>query len=320
MFIREIPVETRVEFIGTCENSRAFDVYSAAARLLTNRALIDQSIGEVAICVCGNFVTLPPDCETVLAMQVGGSPAIIRNDWFTYHINGTGDQGWTPCGFADVLGNQFPTIRDPDRPVKLVTRIYATSDQNRKIRVHGWDAEGKRLMSVGPDGRLADGFFVPTIFGSSAALANINPIAKIDSIWKEASTSLIELLAVDPDTNTAIATLGRYGPDETSPRYTRIRVPQEQVVRVRYRRRDIQVRTEDDWINVDDPEAFLLACKAVVKRRAGQYGEADACELSAVRMIKQAQDRRQHGGVAPPQVIVSADNLGPGKVGMFYVG
>jgi hypothetical protein len=127
-------------------------------------------------------------------------------------------------------------------------------------------------------------------------------------------------LAVDPDTNEAIATLGRYRPNETTPQYTRIRVPQEQVVRVRFRRRDMEVRSDEDWINLDDPEAFLLACKAVVKRRAGQYGEADACELAATRMIKQAQDRRQHAGIAPMSIILDATNMSSGKDGLFYRG
>lgn len=320
MFLRDIPLEDRQEATGGCENTRAFRIYTAAVKLLTDKGLIDQSVGEIAVCICANFATLPPEVETVLGLQIGGDPAIIRNDWFAYLPGGTGDDGWTLSGFGDVLGTTFCTIRDPDRAVKLCTRIYSASDANKKIRVYGWAADGSRIHTLGPDGRMADGFFVPTIYGSQAANAAAAAIVKIDHIWKDETVGFVDLLAVDPTTNEAISTLGRYRPNETTPQYTRIRVPQEEVVRVRFRRRDLSIKSDDDWINLDDPEAFLLSCKAVVKRRAGQYAEADACEYTAARLIKQAQERRQHGGISPMSVVLDAANLSAGKQGLFYRG
>lgn len=322
MYVRDIPDEDLQEAIGTCLNDRAYRVFTAAVRLLTEKGLIDQKIGEISVCVCAGFATLPPEVDPngILGVQVDSSPVTIRNEWFSYHLNGPGDEGYTPVGFADILGNNFCTIREPDRPVKLVTKIYSASDANKKFRVYGFAANGDRIHTAGPDGRKADGFFVPTMFGQSSANSAASPIVKIDGLWKERTTDFVDLLAVDPDTNEAISLLGRYRPDETTPQYTRIRVPAENVVRVKFRRRDMVVRSADDWINLDDPEAFLLACKAVIKRRAEQFDVARLLEAEASRMIKQAMMSRQPAGIAPQNVIVDAAGLSPGKQGLYYAG
>jgi hypothetical protein len=297
-------------------DAKGFRLLTRAAVLLNNKRLIDQFTGEIAVCVCGNFVTLPSEVDTVLGIQVDGDPTIIRNEWFTYHINGTGDEGWTPPNFADILGSNFCTFRDPDRPVRIAARIRNASDANKKVRMFGWDANGERIYSLDAAGQKVDGWWVPTPWNKVQWNSAVNPVVKIDYGFKEQTTDFVDLYAVDPDTGEAISKLASWRPDETTPRYIRIRVDSENVVRVKFRRRDIRITTTEDYINCDHEEAFLLAVRAVAKRDDDKLTEARAYEEEAARLIKEQADKRRPGGIAPLQVI--DQTVGGCNHGMFY--
>lgn len=287
-----------------------------AQRLLSNKGLIDPLIGEIAICVCNGFVTLPREVHTVLGVQVDTEPAILRNEWYTYHINGSGDIGYTPYRFTDVLGSNFCTFRDPDRAVRLIANVRSAADVNKKLRVYGWDENGERIYSTGKNGNKEDGFLVPTMFGSHSWNSAVSPIKKIDRIAKDVTSDYIDLAAVDPTTNQIVSKLGSYRPDETAPTYTRIRVPEAEVVRVKFKRRDAEIRSDEDWINCDNAAAFILALRSVQARMDGKLSDAREYEMEAVRMIKEDMLAANHGGIAPPQVVVN--ELPWKKHGLFY--
>lgn len=287
-----------------------------AVELLNQKGLIDPLTGELAVCVCNNFATLPPEVDQPLAIQVDTQPAIIRNEWFTYHVNGPGDLGWTQCGFADILGQNFCTIRDPDIPVYLVAQIQNQSDANKKLRVFGWDASGNRIYTTGPDGSKIDGFLVPLIWNRMAPNSAVPAVAKIDGIRKDTTLDFVDLYAVDPATNEVISKLGNYRPEEIVPKYVRIRVPGGNVVRVKYRRRDFEIVGDDSWINCESRLGLLMAIKSVVARLNGQDAVADAYESSAVRYVKEKAKSQRPGGIAPAQII--DHQLPHQSTGMFY--
>lgn len=308
MFVRDIPQADLQESLGGCLDSRGYGIVTAAANLLSEKGLIDTLVGEMSLCVCGNYVTLPPEVDSVLGVQVDGSPVLIRNEWFTYHLNGPGDQNWTATGFGDVLGQNYCTFRDPDRPVKLAASLRSATDNNKKIRFFGWKQDGERIYTPDANGTMQDGFYLPTVYGSLLTPKDVDPIVKIDRSFKDATTDAVDIYAVDPDTSEVISKLAIYRSNETQPRYLRIRINADNVVRIKYRRRDFKVSSLDDWVNVDHEEAFLLAIKAVAKRRAEQFDVADSCEATAVRLIKERNKARKGGGFSPPQVLVSTVN------------
>jgi hypothetical protein len=315
MFFRDVKAD--IALTGLCPSDDvAKRRVTDAVELLTNKGLIDPLTGEIAVCVCSNFVTLPAEVETPLAIQVDTQPTVIRNEWFTYHVNGMGDRGWTNVGFADILGQNFCTIRDPDRAVLLVTKLANNADANKKLRVYGWDADGKRIYTTGPDGNKIDGFLVPMMANKSAPNGAVPAIAKIDMIRKDVTLDYVDLYAVDPATNEVISTLGVYRPDEVVPKYVRLRVPEKNVVRVKFKRRDFEVRHDDDWLNVESRLGLIMAVKAVVARLNGQDAQADAYEMSAIRYVKDKSRSQRPGGIVPPQVI---DHQLPNtSSGMFY--
>jgi hypothetical protein len=315
MFVRDF-IDDLAEATGRCDDARTFRMVGDAAQLLTNKGLIDQMVGEIAVCVCGGFVTLPPEVDAVLGVQVDSRPTLIRNQWFTYHLNGTGDEGQEPIGFVDVLG-EYSVFREPDRPVKLAAKINSASDANCKVRFYGWAENGERIETPDATGKKCDGFYLPTIYGSVRTPKDVPPIAKIDFASKDRTNDKIDIYAVDPDTNEVISLVATYRATETSPRYQRIRVEADNVVRVKFRRRDMVVRSRDDWVNVDHRLAMLFACRAVSRFWEGKDTEGNALLDQCVGWLKDAMTARKPGGIAPPQVL--DDSLGS-KCGerLFY--
>lgn len=317
MFVREF-YDDVAEALGGCTDERAYRLIGDAAKLLNDKRLIDGMTGEIAACVCGGFVTLPPEVGTVLAVQVDGRPTITRDQWYTYHLNGSGDEGCTPCGFSDVLG-EFSTFREPDRPVKLAAKIYSASDANCKIRVYGWAQDGTRIEQANSAGLKTDGFLLPTVYGSVLTPKNVSSIVKIDYVQKDRTTDKVDIFAVDPDTNAVIGLIATYRATETAPRYQRIRVEADNVVRVKFRRRDLIVRSKDDWVNVDHRLAMLFAVRAVQKFWEGKADEGAVLLAQCEQWLKEANSAKKPGGISPPQVL--DDSLGS-RCGekLFYSG
>lgn len=319
MFVKDILPDLPAA-IGSCTDDYAFRRLKDAVLLLTNKTVINSQLGEIAVCVCGNFATLPPEVQTPLGITVDGCPSIMRDQWFVYHINGPGDQGYTPFNFADVLGTHFPTIREPAGAVQIAARIYAAGDQNKKIRIFGWDAQGNRILTMGPDGTKEDGFYVPTVYGRLLTNADAPAIAKIDRVFKDQTDDMVDLYAVDPTTLEAVSLLGRYRPRETTPAYTRIRVPEKEVVRVKFRRRVFDVQDQYDWLPVENREAIIHAVRAVKYRMDGKYAQAREAESEAMRLVNEETAALRPGGIKPPQIINNELPRETAGSSMFYGG
>lgn len=319
MFVKDILPDLE-QAIGSCQNDYAFRRLTDAVKLLANKKLINPSMGEIAVCVCGNFVTLPAEVLTPLGISVNSCPAIMRDQWFTFHISGPGDKGYTPFDFADVLGHDFPTIREPAGPVKLAARIYAPSDQNKLLRVFGWDGDGNRIFTTGADGSKEDGLIVPTVWNRTLINSEAPAIVKIDRVAKEVMADMVELFAIDPDSLEATSLLGRYRPRETTPAYMRIRVPEQNVVRVKYRRRVFDVKDQYDWIPVESREGLIHAIRAVKYRLDGKYATAREAESEALRIVAEEEQASRPGGIKPPQVIHNEMPRETAGSSLFYGG
>ncbi|MFB1500812.1 hypothetical protein [Thiocapsa sp. N5-Cardenillas] len=317
MFVKDI-LPDLPQAIGGCTNDYAMRRLTDAVELLVTEGLIDTQVEEIALCACGSFVTLPREVGTPLAITVDGSPSLIRDEWFTYHINGPGDTNWTPVGFADVLGQSYPTIREPDRPVRLAAVIRTASDSNKVLRVFGYDENGERILSPNADGTMTDGFLVPTVFNRVLMNADVSPIVRIERVTKERTQDMVDLIAVDPDTGTAISVLGRYRPSETTPAYTRIRVSGAEFVRLKFKRRSMELSDDYDWIPVDHREALIHAVRAVKYRLDGKYEIARAAEQEAVRLLRKQTTSKRPAGIKPPQVINNDHMQGAAGSSMFY--
>jgi hypothetical protein len=317
MFVKDI-LPDLPQVVGSCTDDYAFRRLTDAVRLLTNKSLINSQLGEITVCVCGDFATLPPEVQTPLGITVDGVPAIIRDQWFTYHINGPGDAAYTPFPFADVLGADFVTFRDPAGPVKLGARIRTAADNNKELRIFGWDVNGDRIFSTGPDGNKEDGFLVPQVYGRVLVNADAPPIVKFDHVYRDTTSDMVELFAIDPDTMEATSLVARYRPRENTPAYTRIRVPNRQAVRVKYKRRVFEVQDQYDWLPVENREALIHAIRAVKYRLDGKYSNARDAEDEAVRLVREDTNSGRPAGIHPPQIVNNELSGHTAGSGLFY--
>lgn len=303
MFVDSTLLSDVKEVLGRCQDEVLFRRLSDAVKLAGNQSKSnDWNIGEMDLCVCDGCVTLPADVGTILAVNNGGKPTLIRDQWFQYHVNGPGSDCCVPWNYTDEVG-PVVTFRDPSEPVGLVAIVESPVDSGAELRVFGWDDNGKRIYTEGEDGILEDGFLVPTSYGFSTTHPTAPAIARIDRIKKARTNGFIKLIAVYEDEVHTL--IGYYMPWETTPSYRRIRVPNKSWIRIKYKRKDLEVRGVGDWINIENREALLLLLKAVKFRLDNQLENARLYELEGMRLLSNEAEALRPNAISPPQVIFS---------------
>lgn len=317
MFVSEIYQDLKsAEVLGICDDATIFSRLTDAVRLIGTQGILDPTIGEMSLCVCDGFVTLPADVETVLGVNQGGQPTLIRDQWFQYHVNGSGTTRYAACQYTDVTGD-YCTYRDPSNPVKLVAEVESPKDSNKPLRVFGWDDNGKRIFTTDANGDLADGFLVPTVYGFSQPNPTAPLIARIERIQKPVTNGFVRLIALNSD-NTVHTQIGYYLPYETVPRYQRLRVHDRNWLKIKYLKKNFPILSVNDWINVENREALILAVKAVNARRKNAFDSAAQMESESSRLLALEAQSKRPPGIKPPQVIWNEGlPAGPG-FGLFY--
>jgi hypothetical protein len=306
MFVSSILREAK-GILGTCDDATAFRRLTDAVRLANNQAKAnDWNVGQMDICISNNCITLPADVGTVLASNTDGQPVLLRDQWFQFHVNGPGASGWAPWGYVDELG-PVCTFRDPTEPMQLYAVAEHASDVQKQLQAYGWDLNGKPIYTPSTEAATSGipyfGFATALQSATAPAPAADAPyFAKIDRIQKPETAGFVRLYGV-----TAAGThvlLGTYLPWETVPSYRRVRVPGGSWIRIRYRKRDLEVRGESDWINLENRQALLLLLKSVKLRLTdGQIEQARAYEAEGIRLLSDEAEANKPPALSAPQVI-----------------
>jgi hypothetical protein len=303
VFVSQIIDEAK-QALGKCDLATVYKRISDALKLANHQGKFDVAIGMMDLCVCDGCVTLPADVATVLAVSNGGYPTLIRDQWYQFHANGSGSDCCVPCGYTDELG-PFCTFKDPPGPVTLVGELENALDTGcSTLRVFGWDENGKRIYTPGPNGVLEDGFLIPLIYGFAGSNPDAPSIARIDRIQKSVTNGFVRLLATDPTTGESQTLIGHYLPWETVPTYRRLKVPDRSWLRIKYRRKDIEVTSSSDWINIENREALLLLLKAVKYRMDNQLDLARNFELEGMRLLSNEAEALRPPGPQTPQIVM----------------
>ena len=320
MIIDDTLIADLKQVFGTCTNPALFRRLTDAVRLANSQSKGNEwNTAQMDLCVCDGCATLPADVATVLAVNSGGQPSMLRDQWFQFHVNGPGSDDMTSWKYTDELG-PVCTFRDPSAPVKLVAETENQVDSNVvELRVFGWDENGKRIYTTGANGKLEDGFLVPVIYGYAGVNSSAPAIARIDRISKGLSNGFIRLIAVDKDDLSSHTLIGHYMPWETNPLYRRVRVPDRSWIRIKYRRKDIEVRGLGDWINIENRQALLFLCKAVKLALVdGQVEQGRIYELEGMRLLSEEANSLQTNTITPPQIIIDAVNTGRERDTLYY--
>lgn len=301
MYVSDFYPDAKRAFEG-CDEATIFRRLSDAVKLLNNSGIADVNLGELEMCVCNGCVTLPRDVGTVLGIDVCGNPTLIQDQWFKYHINGPGARAGGPCGVITEMG-QVCTFRDPAEPAYLIAEVTSSADNNKLLRVFATDVNGKKIFTQGMNGQLYEGFVVPMIFGYAQRNPNVPPLGTIYRIQKEATKDFVKLYAVRASDGASQTLIGQYEPSETEPTYRRIRVPNKSSVMVKFKKADLEIRSQRDWINCDNRQALMLACRAVKFYGDDKYSAGDAAISRAVGILNQQIQAQKPAGPRVPQII-----------------
>lgn len=275
------------EIFGHCNEPKLLRWITDAVRLLANKGEIDPLVGFVDLCISNGCVTLPREVETVLAVNIGGHPALGRDELFSFHLNGPGDF-CTPCDWTWVNVGGFPTYRDLQCPGKLVAFLDKEEDEGTELRVFGFDSQNRPLRTQRGD-QWEDGILIPTIFGYALPDVNSPEVSRIVNIVKSPTKGNVRLSTFDNSSTTGTL-LGVFEHDELIPRYRRIRVNSNRGwVRMMYRRRTFDLTTRYDRIFLHSRLALLLACRAVKKYAETDLGAALAFEAQATRLLSEQE-------------------------------
>jgi hypothetical protein len=316
MLVAEFFPQAKVAFAG-CDEATIFSRLSDAVKLLANKGITDSLLGELELCVCGGCTTLPRQVGTVLGVDVCGQPTLLQDQWFKYHINGPGVRGSGACGVVTEMG-QFCTFRDPAEPAYLIAEVTSAADNNKKLRVFATRADnGQKIFTPGPDGKLYEGFLVPLIFGYPQRNPDVPALGAIYRISKEVTKDFVKLFAVKASDGVSQTLVGHYEPDETLPQYRRLRVPNKTSVLVKYKLATFDIKSQRDFIPLDNFEALRLACRAVKCRLEDALVKAKGFEDEASRILAEETEAKRPSGPRVPQIITDIYQPG-GQESLFY--
>lgn len=304
MLVKEIYNEAQKIF-GHCAFPILLRWITDSVQLLADKGETDLLVGYLDLCVQGNCVTLPREVETILAVNICGCPTISRDVLFSFHNNGPGDGcscGWT---WADQ-GNWF-TYKDIQCPSKLIAFLDSAEDQGKLLRVFGFDDQNRLLRTKIGD-VWEDGLRVPTIFGYALPSSSDPYVSRITGIVKDLTVANVRLSSFDNAANVTGGTgtlLGVFEPDETEPRYRRIKLGHcGGWVRICYRRRSYELRSLEDRIFITSRLALLMSMRAVRAYGDGDIPNGNAYEANATRMLTE----REFSLTGPARMPIQVDD------------
>lgn len=303
---------------GICDDAKLFRWLGDAASLICNKADLEGLKGTIDICSVGcsctganpcsgscgrKCLTMPREIQTVIAVNIGGKPALGYAQLFSHHQNGPGDCRCSCDWSWQDMGGYFSTFRDIITPAKLVVYTQAAADNNKEFLVYGYDGSGNVLRRQ-VAGVWQNGLAIPTIFGAAIPDADAPTVARITGIFKQSSVGSMRLSTID-DSGTTGITLGIYEPDETTPQFRRIQLNTKACnwARVSYLKPSPLFTSRYDHIPLMSRRAFLLAMQAVKSYADLQLDEAHAFEADAARLEIEAQMKLEAPLYFPLQVV-----------------
>lgn len=286
---------------GFCDDEKLFRFITDAIQMVCNKADFDGWIAYVDLCVDGQCVTLPREVDNVLAVNIGGTPTLARNQLFSFHLNGPGDC-YEHVAYSYQDKGWYSTYKDIVDPTKLIAFVDKASDAGKEVRVYGYDENGAPVRQQ-VHGVWQDGYLIPTLYGYAVPDADMPKFSRITRVRKAATDGVIRLSTID-DAGTSGIYLGHYEPDEVEPWYRRIKLGKTATwVRIAYRKTSPQIKSRYDRIPMRSRRALLMAMQAIKFYNEVDLANATAFEVHATRLETEANDVAESPSATPLQVV-----------------
>lgn len=300
------------DVLGISDRTKIIDYISRAIEIAAYRANWNPYVSTLDICSDNNgYITLPSFVDVVLAANVGGRPALFRNSWYEYHINGLGSNsacGGT-CGLYWDDKMWSPTFQDVKQWSLVAAICEDPIDGNGSLQmiVQGETVDSnynqKMALTIPASGPSSPGVRVPILTNYASTDPSVTYFKKITQVTKPVTRGYIKLIAFQPEQLSQAVTLGYYAPNETNPRYKRMKVSCTcEWVRVKYRRKTIDLVNDYDIVPIASYQAMLDLLKAIRLRETNNIDVAEKYETKAVQLLQDIQTIEDGPNWGPLQI------------------
>ncbi len=300
------------DVLGVVHRPTIIDYVTRAVEIAAYKGNFDPWIKNLDVCADQNgCITLPSFVGTVQQVNIGGQPTWFRNSWYQFHINGVGSGNQCGCGlgfFSDDMGFT-PVFQELRKWSYLAAVCEDPVDGNGSLslRVEGetvdQNCNPKEAITIPVSGPSSTGVVVPLIFGASIPDRGVTAFRRITQVTKPVTRGYVKLIAFPNENGGEGVTVGYYAPNETNPRYRKIKVSQRCTwVRIRFRMADIPLVNDWDIVPLESYQATLDLIKAIRLRETNNYDIAEVAETKAVNLLREIQAVQDGPAVMPLQV------------------
>jgi hypothetical protein len=289
-------------------DSRVIKYVNEAQERLVYKGKWPGTYVRYAVTSSNGTITWPRQLETVEAVAVGDSPAVVRNEWYEFLESGPGlldsadgDQ-MTLIDRADAVS--FSDIDGLDKKLKVVTK--SDTDAGKTMILQGYDENGDWIRTLDGSNHI-DGEKV-TLVASSTSVTTNSKFSALSGVIRD-KTNYNVLLKEHDTADTTDRTIAEYEPTETRPIYRRSLIPglpdtSTITVTVVGKLRFSPAINDDDWLYINFESALKLMVMALRKEETNNIREAVDYEAQAIQLLN---DQLQHymgdGVVAIPRFI-----------------
>lgn len=311
------------DFLGlpaTSARAKIIDYINRGVEIAAYKCNWNPWLQTLDMCSNANgWLTLPSFVGTILAVNVCGQPTFFRNSWYEYHINGFGSQecGTGPggpvnnwgCGFTWDDKNWSPTFQDLTGWSYLAAICEDPIDGNGSLQmiVEGETMDQqfnqKQAITIPATGPSQPGVILTLLNGYAATDPAVTGFKSITQVTKPVTRGYVKLIAFPSVQGAQGVTVGYYAPNETNPRYRRIRVSACcKPVRVRFRRATLALVNDYDIVPISSYQATLDLVKAIRLRETNNMDLAAQYEAKAIELLTDIQNIEDGPGFMAPQI------------------
>ena len=289
-----IPDATRI--FSECPESDLFPKIGRALTELANMGTWDWSTARRYITFnveelegTFGFFTMPAFVQQPLMMNLDCHPAFARSKLFIHHFNGPGERSRMDCvRFIWDDEGEYVINRRIIVPTALTAVNLNALDASLKLRVYGLDADGHIVY----DATGAPGVDIDMNTTSAVVFSSVT------GIFRPLGAGVITLTAALDGTQ-----LGYYYPDETSPRYRRVKVPRKcKTATVTYKIANQPITCEQDWVPIRNKQAIVAGLWYIYWFDLNEYDKAEQARMNAKRSLNEEQDQNSIQSPVGPQI------------------
>jgi ribulose bisphosphate carboxylase small subunit len=216
-------------------NPALLDRVNAAIPRLMDMGMWKGTVATIGLCSQDHCISLPRELDTVLGLNVNGSPWRIQNEWYEYITSGYGkvppNNANTSAGYGNnqsllYNGELFidkgitPTIYDVcgNCPIRVYNDVAETA--GTQVLIQGIDQYGNEVRSL-VNGTWISGEYVTL---ASPYATTVNVFQTVNAIIKPTTNGYIRVYAYNT-TGLYQIILAVLHPDETSSQYRRYYIP-----------------------------------------------------------------------------------------------